>query len=82
MINTNKNEILVRGKNKYRVIVADDEVFVIGKVYGKRTNHTNLEAYSNDSNITTLEDCGFTKEMVKGESKCREKQDQACVKTY
>jgi hypothetical protein len=67
MINTNKNEILVRGKNKYRVIVADEEIFVVGKFYGNRTKYNNLEAYSNDPNITTLEDCGFTKETVKGD---------------
>ena len=67
MANTKKNEILVRGKNKYRVIVADEEIFVVGKFYGNGTNYNNLEAYSNDPNITTLGDCGFAKEMVKGE---------------
>jgi len=67
MFNTSKNEILVRGKNKYRVIVADKEIFVVGKLCGNRTNYNNLEAYSNDPNITTLGDCGFTKEMAKGE---------------
>jgi hypothetical protein len=67
MFNTDKNEILVRGKNKYKVIVADEEIFVVGKLYGSRTNYNNLEAYSNDPSITTLKDCGFEKVVVKGE---------------
>lgn len=67
MFNTNKNEILVRCKNKYKVIVADEEIFVVGKFYRNITNYNNLEAYSNAPNITTLLDCGFTKETVKGD---------------
>lgn len=59
-------EILLRDDVHYEVIIADDNIFVIGKMrYTKRdgwiTSFTKVEIYSNLESINTLEQLRFTK---------------------
>ena len=62
-----KGDFLVRNEQEYKVVCADDEVFIIGKVtyYPEEsrisTSYENLEAYSNDESVNTLQDLKFTK---------------------
>ena len=57
-----KNDRLVRDGQRYSVICADDEFFIIGRMEGTITKFTKLEAYSNDETINTLEELKFIKE--------------------
>lgn len=62
----NTNDVLLRGKQRYQVIIADDNIFVICKEkYLKReqcvrTYYNSPEVYSNDSSINTLEELHFS----------------------
>jgi len=62
----NTNDVLLRGKQRYQVIIADDNIFVICKVnYNKKegcdvTSYLHPEVYSNDSEINTLEELKFS----------------------
>lgn len=58
-------DILFRGKKKYEVVIADDNIFVICPiVYSKRemsviVKYAKAEIYANQSNINTLWELGF-----------------------
>lgn len=59
-------DILLRDDVQYEVIIADDNIFVIGKMrYTKRdgwiTSYTKTEIYSNLESINTLEQLRFVK---------------------
>jgi hypothetical protein len=60
-------DILYRGGKWYQVIIADDNVFVLGKVkHHKKGNfntvsYMNCEIYANQACINTLEELNFTR---------------------
>ena len=60
-----KDDILERDGEYYRVVCCDDEIFVLGHVtmYEDHftTSYTDLEAYSNEAHINTLEALDFIK---------------------
>jgi hypothetical protein len=62
----NTNDVLLRGKQRYQVIIADDNIFVICKVnYNKKegcdvTSYAHPEVYANQSDINTLEELHFS----------------------
>lgn len=63
-------EYLFRDEQPYQVVCADENCFVIGKSrYDEKeqcriTSYENLEAYSNDETINTLEELRFIKEVT------------------
>lgn len=65
-------DFLLREDQPYQVVCADEICFVIGKVYydehekSQCTSYEDLEAYSNDETVNTLEGLKFTK-LVKEE---------------
>ena len=58
--------MLIRGKQRYEVVIADDNIFVICKVnYSKKegcdiTHYMKPEIYGNQSDINTLEQLHFS----------------------
>lgn len=58
-------DILFRGKKKYEVVIADDNIFVVCPiVHSKRemsqiVKYTKAEIYANQSSINTLWELGF-----------------------
>jgi hypothetical protein len=62
----NTNDVLLRGKQRYQVIIADDNIFVICKMnYNKKegcdvTSYAHPEVYANQSDINTLEELHFS----------------------
>lgn len=58
-------DILFRGKKKYEVVIADDNIFVICPIkYSKRemsaiVKYSKAEIYANQSSINTLCELGF-----------------------
>lgn len=58
-------DVLFRGKKKYEVVIADDNIFVVCPVvYSKReqsqiVKYTKAEIYANQSSINTLWELGF-----------------------
>lgn len=58
-------DILFRGKKKYEVVIADDNIFVICPVkYNKKeksqiVKYSRAEIYANQSSINTLWELGF-----------------------
>ena len=60
-------DILFRGKKKYEVVIADDNIFVVCPiVYSKKemsaiVKYTKAEIYANQSSINTLEELRFEK---------------------
>lgn len=61
------NDILFRGKKKYEVVIADDNIFVICPVvYDEKeksdiVKYDKAEIYANQSSINTLEELRFEK---------------------
>lgn len=59
------NDVLFRGKKKYEVVIADENIFVICPVvYSRReksqiVKYTKTEIYANQSNLNTLQELGF-----------------------
>ena len=59
------NDILFRGKKKYEVVIADDNIFVVCPVvYNKRekseiVKYYKAEIYANQSGINSLYELGF-----------------------
>lgn len=59
------NDILFRGKKRYEVVIADDNIFVIcPTVYSRKeksriVKYTKAEIYANQSSINTLLELGF-----------------------
>jgi hypothetical protein len=62
----NTGDIVLRGKQRYSVVIADDNIFVICKMnYSKKegcdiTHYMNLEIYGNQSDMNTLEQLHFS----------------------
>lgn len=56
-----KGDLLARKNKFYRVVAADDEVFIIARVKAFFTDYTKLEAYANIESVMSLEDLGFEK---------------------
>ena len=62
----NTNDVLLRKKQRYQVIIADDNIFVICKMnYNKEegcdvTSYAHPEVYANQSDINTLEELHFS----------------------
>lgn len=60
------NDILVRGKQEYEVVIADDNIFVICPIVYSKTEQSKIvkydkaEIYANQSSINTLEELKFT----------------------
>jgi hypothetical protein len=60
------NDILVRGKQEYEVVIADDNIFVICPIVYSKTEQSKIvkydkaEIYANQSSINTLEELRFT----------------------
>ena len=53
---------LIRGRIKYQVVVADDNIFVICKYTSETVvNYEHPEIYANQSEINTLSDINFKK---------------------
>jgi hypothetical protein len=58
-------DVLFRGKKKYEVVIADENIFVICPiVYSRReksqiVKYTKTEIYANQSSINTLWELGF-----------------------
>lgn len=67
-------DVLFRGKKKYEVVIADDNIFVVCPiVYSKRemsaiVKYNKAEIYANQSNINTLWELGFDT-IKRGEDK-------------
>ncbi|HCA28904.1 MAG TPA: hypothetical protein DEP23_04700 [Ruminococcaceae bacterium] len=57
--NAEKNSQLKRGDKIYQVVCADNETFVVGEVHGASVDYKHLEAYSNSSSASTLEELRF-----------------------
>jgi|WetSurMetagenome_2_1015567.scaffolds.fasta_scaffold00725_16 hypothetical protein len=61
----NTNDVLLRNKQRWQVIIADDNIFVICKVnYSKKegcdvTSYLRPEVYGNQSEMNTLEELHF-----------------------
>ena len=51
--------ILKKVNELYEVIIADDHVFVTGKMDNGIVNYTNSDIYSNDKTILSLKELGF-----------------------
>lgn len=52
---------LIRNGIKYKVVIADDNIFVICKYKTSSiVNHEHPEIYANQSEINTLEDLNFS----------------------
>jgi hypothetical protein len=66
MIIVQTGDILLRGKQRYDVVIADDNIFVICKMnYSKKegcdiTNYMHPEIYGNQSDMNTLEKLHFS----------------------
>ena len=60
------NDILVRGKQEYEVVIADDNIFVICPIVYSKSEQSKIvkydkaEIYANQSSINTLEELRFT----------------------
>lgn len=60
-------DVLERSKKAYEVLIADDNIFVIGEIRHdpeegcKVVSYENPEIYANQSEINTLSELGFTK---------------------
>lgn len=61
------NDILLRGRKRYEVVIADDNIFVICPIkYNKReksqiVKYSKAEIYANQISINTLWELGFEK---------------------
>jgi len=55
------NDNLQRSGKKYQVLIADENIFVIGKYNhgGSIVNYSRPEIYSNDETINSLASLGF-----------------------
>lgn len=68
------NDILVRGKQEYEVVIADDNIFVICPIVYSKTEQSKIvkydkaEIYANQSSINTLEELKFTLLIGGGEN--------------
>jgi hypothetical protein len=62
----NTNDVLLRNKRRWRVVIADDNIFVICRMnYNKKegcdvTSYAHPEVYANQSDMNTLEDLHFS----------------------
>jgi hypothetical protein len=62
----NTGDMVLRGKQRYEVVIADDNIFVICKVnYSKKegcdiTHYMQPEIYGNQSDMNTLEQLHFS----------------------
>lgn len=65
MVLVKTGDKIVRGENHYEVLIADDNIFVIGKTrYDEKegcsvVNYDKAEIYANQSEINTLNELGF-----------------------
>lgn len=50
---------LERSGQKYKVLIADDNIFVVGKIDGNQTDYEHPEIYSNNKSILSLEELHF-----------------------
>jgi hypothetical protein len=48
-----------RDGQTYEVLIADDKIFVIGKINGDQTDYERPEIYSNNKNILSLKELHF-----------------------
>lgn len=61
------NDILIRNNEKYEVVIADDNIFVICPIFYDEVEQSDVvkydkaEIYANQSSINTLEELGFIK---------------------
>lgn len=80
------NDVLIRNEQKYQVIIADDNIFVVCPIiYSKKekseiVKYSETEIYANQDTINTLEDLNFKKisEESKGVKNVTESKLKPC----